>query len=499
MSNWFHAAKGRYFIKDKWIGLDYSKLFLDPIDAEITLYHETSHSIMAVETDFGQATQVIYKLQDALNHLDAPTKELLCQTLYLAQDFVQEGLATFMQIAHLGNLTNKDRALKWAKENLPDEYQEKLEKLKFGLDLSARYRDFFTGKISWLVMEAGFRKNASKLKLLSDVDTLKKYLEDPEVNPNKRLEKVIETLKYKGWLVTKPMPEIAEACGIQYFDPATRQEVADYLTYVASLTANPHTFTESDITETPASDEILRQAQSTIVVGNMNFNFEESAEALFNLDDFLHYADQMELLFIALDDEPQDKLYKQYIRSQTGHDPEISLGGFLKSGEKYITATSKQKTGELLNKELKTPTLLVKWGGFSLETNSFAWSSTTRVPDLIVYNTVADLEKTLSVYLDKYPKEKFEYLHLGASENHPLQTLFIKIDGKSSIHVANAFGNRSIAGFIQKYKDKSGKITDDELKVYKIHINNLMACWMGMKWEIDWVETMLDGNILHYR
>ena len=498
MSSWFHAARGRYHIGDKWIGLDYSKLFLDPLEAEVTLRHEMTHGLISEETDFGQATQAVFQLEDGFTHLQYDAKYEIGKLLYREQLFVQEGIATLMQVSYYRHLTNKPNALAWSKEKLHPEYYERLQKLIFALDLSKSYWEHFTKKIPWLAMEFQFRKDAAEQDLFSNTEKLEKYLSNPDKNPNARLEKIVATLKYKNWLVTKPIPEIAEACGVAYFDTPSKEEVAKYLTYVTSFTKNPHTFSAADITELPPVDELLAKVSENIIVANMNFDFVNTAQPLFNLDDFIFHSDRMELVFVNLDDEGERE-YKDYIQSLTGEKPEITMGGFYKTGEKYLTATSKKKAEELLNNQLKEATLLVKWGGYSLETDSFIWSKDARPPELVVYNKMSQLASVVDTYLDANPSINMQHLHIGASEKHPLQTLVLKFDNSEAIHVVNTFGNRGIGDFIRKHQGRTKIISNDDFAKYKRHINNLMACWMGMRWDVDWVETMLDGKELHFR
>lgn len=499
MANWYDSTKGTYFVDDKWIGIDYGKHLLDPLDAQLTLFHETTHSVLGITTDFGQATQNIYKLKDQFKHLVREEKDAICYPLYKAQDFVQEGFATFMEIARLKTLTNKSNALDWASKKFPDDYLEKFNKLAFALDLSPRYRDYFTQKVSKIAMETGFRRDAQKLDLLSDPKKLVNYLSDIRVNPNLRLEKMLDTLRYKNWLVTKPMPEIASACGVDYFEPPTKVEVAQFLTYLTSFTNNPHTFQESDIGDLPTSEVILKEAYDSIIVGNMNFNFGESAIALYKKEDFLFYKNQMELVFISLSEPSPDEGFNNYLRVMTGVNPEVTMGGFVKTGEKYITATSKEIAEDILNTDLKDKTLLVKWGGFNLATNKFIWATKTRHPDLIIYNRVTDLKDTISKYIEANKHSFIKYIHIGAGEDHPLQTLLVMIDDLPSMHIANAYGNKDIHLFLEQWKGRVTKMELKELVIHKQHLNNLFACWFNLGWDVDWVETMLDGKILHFR
>ena len=56
---WSHTVLGSFDISQQWLGLDLRNLFLDPLRAETTLFHETTHSLISRTTDTGQAMQNI--------------------------------------------------------------------------------------------------------------------------------------------------------------------------------------------------------------------------------------------------------------------------------------------------------------------------------------------------------------------------------------------------------------------------------------------------------
>lgn len=479
------------------IGLDYGKLFLDPTQAHLTLAHEVTHGVLAMTTDFGQATNVILKLIEDFTYLDDHQRNEIGASLVQSQKFVQEGFATFMEISQLRKFTDRNHALNWAEQNLPEDYLERFNKLSFALDLSKGYRDFFTAKISHLAMETGIRKVLSEQNLLQNPERLKNYLSETNNNPNARLEKIIDTLKYKTWLVTKSIPEIAKACDVIYFEPATKEEVARFLTYLTGFTKNQKVFQPSEIGDTPQGSDAFKQAAQNMIVANMNLNLAETAMALFKLGDFLHYAGKMEIIFVNLHDE--NWKHKDLVKFVSGTDPEISIGGFLRTGEKFLTVTSKEKAAELLNDQLRQVTMMVKWGGFNLVKRSLMWSNDARLPDIVVYNTTQDMAQRFGEFLKSKPESKFIHLHAGASENHPLQTLIVKIEGTTPIHIVNAYGNKGISEVITMIKDRSRVMSDNELRAIKKHVNNILSLWMGLHWEVDWVESMLDKKTLIFR
>jgi len=497
MSNWFHTVLGRYNISDKWIGLDYGQLFLDPVKANLTLAHEMTHGVLAMVTDFGQTTNVISKVIDDFTHLDKTQKEEVVVILAHSQLFVQEGFATFMEISQLGKITNRNNALTWAQKNLPPDYLGRFNKLMFAFDMQQRYRDFFTGKISQLAMETGLRKFLYEQNLLKDPDKLKKYLADENNNPDARLNKMLKTLRYKEWIVTKSIPEIAKACDITYFEPATKEEVAQFLTYVTSYTKTPKIFTANEIGDTPQGKDAFMQAGENMIIANMNLNLAKTATPLFNLEDFLFYADKMEIMFISPQDENWE--HRALVKSISGTEPEIGIAGFFKTGEKYISVTSKEKMIEILANQLKHITLMVKWGGYDLIKKQQIWSEMARLPDVVVYNTTQEMLQSFEMLLNATPATKFVHLHAGAAEGHPLQTLIVVEVGRTPVHIVNTYGNKGIAEILQLLKNQSQIMSETELRSRKRHLNNIMSLWMNLHWDVDWIESMIDKKTLIFR
>ncbi len=495
MSNWFHEVRGKYDIADRWIGIDYGKSFLDPQVANLALAHESCHGVIAM-TEFGQATYVVYRLMDEFKHLSPDEKKEMSQLLYGSQIFVQEGLATFLQVSQLRKATDSKNALLWAQNELPSDYFERLQKLLFAFTWSQGYRDFFTSKLCDLSMETGIRKVAPKLDLFGSVEKLKTYLSQEDNNPDIRMEKVISILKYKPWLVTKSLPEIAQASGITYHDFSSKEDVANFLNYFARFTDSKRVFTPADIGDTPKGAEAFKSVAQNMVVANMNVQFAGNSMALFTLDDFLHYADKMNIIFVNPNDETK---HRELIKAISGHEPEINIAGICRTGEKYITSTSKDKASEILNNALFHVSMMVKWGGYNIIKDKLIWSDEVRSPDLVVYNTTNQMLGAIKKLLEENSAIKLSYIHIGATEGHPLQTLIIKIKGRTSLHLVNTFGNKGIIEILNTIKGKSKKITDEEFRSDKKHLNNLFSFWMGLHWEIDWVETMLDKKKLIFR
>lgn len=496
--HWFDTNLGNYDLAERWIGLDYKELFLDPILADITFAHEASHAVMAMQSDFGQATNVIFKLRDNFTKLKQEEVDSILKPLFLhSQDKVQEGFATFMEISTLRQLTSKQHAITWAHQNLPPPYKQYLAPLLFGFELSKRYRGFFTAKVSWLAMETGIRKALVEQNLLENTSKLADYLAKEDNNPNARLLKICETLRIKPWLVTKDNPTIARECGIKFHEPATKEEVAKFLNYTTSFTDKPQHFSAQQIGDTPQGADAFIQVSKNMIVANLNLRLAETSEVFFNLDEFLKLTDGIEIIFV----NPHDKdwEFRDLLKLISGQEPEVAIGGFTKEDRKFLTIASGGKAAEIINGKLKEATLFVKWEGYDLTKDQLIWSDIVRRPDLVVYNTIQQLQERMKQAIEASSDIKFRHLHLGASEGHPFESLLVKIGDLHPLHTVNCFGNKGILETIELMRSKTTVITPEELKNDKNHINNLMSLWMGMPWNVDWVETMISGKEIVYR
>lgn len=158
MQSFWHSISGRYNTTERWIGLDYKSLFLDPVIAKITYVHEITHSVLGSNTDFGLATQTIHSLLPHIASIDEVDKRKIYEKLYESQLFVQEGSASLMEMLMHRSYVGKERSIIWAFEHLPYDYLDRLKKLMFVMDMGKRYREEFTKKISHLAMHTGIRK-----------------------------------------------------------------------------------------------------------------------------------------------------------------------------------------------------------------------------------------------------------------------------------------------------------------------------------------------------
>lgn len=492
----FHVVGGKYDINDKWIGIDFANSFLQhPEQLEAIVIHETVHAIIA-GTDYGQASHVIFRSSKHFQHLSKQESSSIEKLIFFSQDFVQEGLATYMQMAHIVRVKDRAYARDWADQHLPVDYKKKLKRLEFLFKMSKRYRDMFTNKAYRIAMDNGFQQDAPKFDLLKNPEQLKGYLQDTRHNPNLRLEALIETISLNQWLVTKSPLEIAEKAGLELHDVATKQEGAAFATYVASLTDKPRTFRAKDIGD-PLPDESLReQALDSLMVTNLNLNLAENSEVLFNKKDFLYYADVIDSVFVNYHDETWSK--RQTIREVINENPDLALIAFTKTGEKYTFYCSKETATSIFANELRDASLMVKWGGYAIEKNRFIWSDEARPPDVIWYNSPKHIKQTFEAYVQKHPGARLRRLHISATQDHPLQTLFILEESYNTLHVANDFGNVRIAKAIGVISKNSIIIESSELRPIKQHINNFFV-QQGMHRTVDWVETMIVQNGLILR
>lgn len=44
---WHNIVLGHYSTEDRWVGLDYKSLFLDPVLANLTYIHEITHGVLS--------------------------------------------------------------------------------------------------------------------------------------------------------------------------------------------------------------------------------------------------------------------------------------------------------------------------------------------------------------------------------------------------------------------------------------------------------------------
>lgn len=491
MIYWNDYTKGQFDIQEGWIGLDYAKLH-DPLQAELTLFHEQTHAGLASTTEFGQATTAIYKQSSYFTHCTKPESNQFKQLFYESQFTVQEGFAVFMQVAHIKKMRGEYAAQQWLVEaRFPKEYYDALSVLKFGLGLSERYKDYFTSKIAHISMLTNIRKDMVKLDLLSSSQLLKNYLDDPQNNPSKRLEQLCESLKYRKWMVTKSEKEIADFAGVYWFDPASKQEVAEYLNYLLKKSGKGPIFKAEQISDSPKGSEVFMKTSEKMIVANMNLNFTKRAIPEWKIEDFIFMSRDAEAVFIIPDSETaKDQELLQFFPIE--QDASLALISFLKTGEVYMTYVSEEVAEKVLSSDLSGQTLMTKWDFFDQIEGKYLRTSSRNIrnPDLVIHNYIDSIYHIVQELLKNDPNTRFIHLHTGFMENHPFQSLILAPDDKP-INIVNAFGNKGITKVIDAIRDHTNIMEDSQLLKIKKEINNVMSIWMGLYWEIDWVETML--------
>lgn len=496
MSSQFHAVGGLYSKEERWVGLDYATSFMkDAAIVESIVAHELSHAIIA-GTDYGQASFVVFNLVDKFGHVPINEAKEIASSIFDSQVLTQEGLATFMQVGRLRARIGKTKALEWAQANLPKSYTDKLAEFAHIHKASKSHREHFMTKASALAMTNGFRQHAAGLDLLASTSSLNEYLADPNNSPDARLRKILELLRHKPWAITKSLEEIANLAGIAYFEPATKEEIAAFQTYVVKLTGDSYEFLPQDIGDPVAPDLEIQRAAESLFVTNLNLQLAESSELLMKREDFVFYADVVDTVFVNYIDETWDK--RDLVMWAIGEAPDVSLVSFTKTGEKYVFYCSKATAAQILNEEFKDATLVVKWGGYSIEKDGVIWSGDARPPDIVLYNTPTHLQETFSKHLEADPDVKFRHLHIGTTLDHPLQSLMATIEGKTPLHLVSDFGNARISKAVELLKKNSSLLQHDELRAHGKHINNTLTM-LGLLRQVDWVETMIDQKDLIMR
>lgn len=479
---WSHTTLGTYDISDQWLGLDFRSLFLDPVRAQTTLAHEVTHSLISKTTDMGLAMQGITASIKKFKHLEDEDGEALYAMLRESQIFVQEGFATFMEMQLLRHLTSWDEVDN-AKVYMHPDYLKRFEQMEFMFRESKKVRERFTKKISGLVMETGFRKEAPKQDLLRDPEKLKQFLSDNQRNPGKRLQLVLEQLEKGSRILRKKPRRIAKACKLDFFEPATRQEVADFANYIFILAGERPNFTTEMVGR--ADGQIaLRETADNLLITNLNLNL-DGGSFLWTAEDIEFEASFAQVAFVVLH---TPLVYDDMVSKKLNRKLEIDLLMFGKNGEKYTTVTSLDHINTLFANQLASVTVMTKWGICDPATNTFRPSLSIR-PHIVIYNRPRDM---LTRFMESSSQiQKYEYVHIAAMEGHPFHTLLVMTNGSDTIHFVNGFGDRGIAEVINLTQDKGKELDLTNLRPYSRRLNDALAS-MGLPWDVNWTETMID-------
>ena len=362
------------------------------------------------------------------------------------------------------------------------------------MNMGKRYREEFTKKIPNLAMHTGIRRDIVNKDLLRDPDKFLMYLNDENHSPDKRFLKLIETIHSKTYLPTKDVKEISKLSNINLYPDVTKEEVANFLNYIYDLTTHEHHhFIASDINDAPRGKKAVLQASNQTLIANMNLNIAETSIYLWKVDEIVSYSNATEAVLISKLSDDMD--YRKQLEKFTNRKHEAGFLVFTRTYDKYLIGLDSNTISKLLHGEFREKTLMVKWGLYDLESLELNYFPKSRKPDVVIYNTVQNLEDK---FFNWFKNGKIaDYIILGASEDHPFHSLILKVDGV--IHFVNTYGNKLVADFVEKNNNSLHKIEPSDLKNEAKHINNLLSMWMGMDWEVDWFETMINKEYLVYR
>lgn len=491
--SWFHTAGGRYDIKDQWLGVDFARLFLEDRNvADSVFVHEYVHSVLA-HSDFSQGTRTVLQNVQHFEHLDDAQREEISSLLYKAQWFVQEGYASYMQTRFLVLKIGKKNALEWANNTFHPTYVEALKKYDFVFGMSSRYQNAFQTKVTDLALETNLRKALYEQDLLSSPDALKAYLEDPQNNPDKRMEMILDYVKLHPHIVLKDFEEIADSVGLTFHPNATKEELAKFLTYVSGMTAHPHQYKASDVGDATSNEDKMRTAHDSMVVTNLNLDLAETGEFLFKMEDFLHYSDVYGIVFVNL--QNGDIPYREvFDLLSDGREPDISLIGQTKDGEKYLTLCSLDEAQQLLSNELSPVTTIVKWGGYDAVNGKYIWSQDELRPRIVLYNSPSDMVENAKKYFET-KNTKLKRLHIQAFEKGAIQMLVLKEPDTGVLHVALNYGDARIVKALEQTKGFQEKTEVEELRENADDLNNFFYL-LNMDRRINWTLTMIEQDLI---
>jgi hypothetical protein len=492
MISFWHNVLGKYVPDQRIMGLDYSKLFLDPESAMSTYYHELMHGVLFHTTEYALATAEIVRAIPGMTGLTGKEKNLVAGLLGSNQFIVQETCASLMEVVQLMNSKNKKSAKEFAESKMHPDYFARYQKVEFVLNLGRKHREAFLNKVPQIALNTDIRKRIGMGELLPNVNELKAYLEDENNNPDSRFSKVIEVLKFKPWLLTRSSAEICQTVGIRENIQVTKAELANYLNSIANLCGRKGLITEKEIRDPYQGEEIVDILNGSIVIGNMNIDFSNNSEHLWNKNDFMHYKDVIEAGFLILYREDVAE-HVAVLEKEFGRKFESGIGAFAKNGEKYIYGDTVKEIAKLLNNEFKEITLIVKVSSFIAGMSFPIGFEDSRKPDVVLYNNIEEVEISFSTYFSS--DKKAEYVHIRAIEGHMFHTLIL-IDENKVLHFVNLIGNAKLNDFIIKYKTNLQKRMPADMMSFKKHFNNAFIIWFGMDRRVDWLETIKENRLV---
>lgn len=346
--------------------------------------------------------------------------------------------------------------------------------------------------IPHIAMHTGIRNAIVKEDLLSDPKKFAIFLQDNNNNPDARLQKMIDVIKYRTYIPTKSSEEICRLTEISYTGDVSKQDAVNFLNYVHNLAGNSVKITAEQIRDSKDIDAVS-EANDQIIIANMNLNLQDNATALWKIEDLLHYQNDIEVVLVNRMSD--DLEHKEFIEQLIGKKIEAGLVAFLKTGEKFIFGSDIVTISHLIANEFSNTTLLVKWGLYKPDEKELLYFPNSRKPQVVIYNITKNLDENFEEWFNK--GNKAEYIFLGVSENHPFQIIIIK-DNNGVLHLVNTF-NRPANDFLAKYAKSLTRVKPENFLNETRHHNNALAVWGGMPFEVDWYKSMLDGENIYLR
>ncbi|MFC1568109.1 hypothetical protein ACFL37_00235 [Candidatus Margulisiibacteriota bacterium] len=486
MTSLFHTLKsklGEFRYREFVIGLDYRRLFLDPVLAESTLLHEGTHEFLALHSNYGQATTFISNFLQQMDHIPEDLKTNIETEMILAQLLTQESTATFMPYLIVKGKHGQAAAEKW-KNELASDYAGYLAFLVEISEWPNEYRDAFTTKIPLVALNTGILNDITKENLLRQPEAFYQKLKEESYRPDWRFMKLVALVKKNPRLTTEPEEEICRQCGIQYYPSASKGEIARTFNELASLTPIKQRLTAEQISNKSPFKELINNA----TIADINIDLARDAEHLWGIDDLLHYKDIIEVIYI----QPfTDESLRQIFIKLTSKDVKFSFLAYTQYGEKFTAALTKEEAIKIINIDLKNASFLLKRGAYSLENNIITWLPEVRLPDIIIYNEIRNTDDLIRTV--KKLDHKVQFTFVAACQGHPFRTLFFKLEGLHTLHGVNTFGNEQIAKFIELIGDKAVQATLEEVVDAKSY-NNYLSAWCGLPWHVNWYNFSTKGK-----
>lgn len=491
--SWYHSVGGTYHIEDQWLGVDFARLFLEDRNISDSVFiHEYVHSILA-HSDYSQGTRNIFQLAKHFDKLNDADVDKIKSLLYKNQWFCQEGYASYMQTRFLMLKIGKEPALDWAKKTFHPDYVAALEEFEFVFDIPKKKQNLFQQKIANIALETNLREAVVKNDLLTSVDNLESYLNDEDNNPDIRMRKLIAAVHDDVDIVELELEDLTSKASVKFFPVSEKSVLADFLSYVSRQTATPHEFSESDIGDAPADEDKIHSALDNMLVTNLNLNLAETAEFLFDINDLVHYADVLDILFLNLQDG--ELPYKEVFDILSGgRKPEISIIGVTKTGEKYLTLCSLEEAKSLLQNELSHVTSVVKWGGYNLEENCYVWSEPDLSPKIVLYNRPNDMVVNAKKYAES-KNGKMSKLHIQAAEDSAIQMLLLKEMDTGVLHISMNYGDSRIVKALESMGETVESMDIENIREDASDINSLLYM-LNLSREVNWVLTMIEDEVV---